>query len=46
MTELLGSKLKTYKFENCQMYAVNISLNKERKSKNLSITQPTTLLIN
>jgi len=37
LTELLANKLKTYKFENCQMLAVNIiefSLNKERKSKN------------
>jgi len=40
LSMLLAHKLKTYKFENCQMFAVNIlefSLNKERKSKNLSI---------
>ena len=40
LSMLLANKLKTYKFENCQMFAVNIlefSLNKERKSKNLSI---------
>ena len=37
LTELLANKLKTFKFENCQMFAVNIvefSLNKERQSKN------------
>ena len=37
---LFANKLKTYKFENCQIFAVNIlefSLNKERKSKNWSI---------
>ena len=38
LTELLANKLKTYKFENCQIFAVNIlefSLNKE----NLKIGQ-------
>ena len=41
LTELFANKLKTYKFENCQMFAVSIlefSLNKEKKSKNLSIS--------
>jgi len=41
LTELLANKLKIYKFGNCQMFAINIlefSLNKERKSKNLSIS--------
>ena len=42
LTELLANKLKTFKFENWQMFAVNIvefSLNKERQSKNWSIPQ-------
>ena len=42
LTKPLDNEFKTYKFENCQIFAINIlefSLYKEIKPKNVSIPQ-------